>query len=71
MAPSPTNTQRLATVMLGKPVHAWVVERRSSDPKPTWSEIASELNHKTGGQVIVSREAIRLWYVQAVEDAAA
>jgi hypothetical protein len=65
--PPITPTQRLATLALGQDVTAWVVERRSSDPSPSFRTIATELRVRTSGQVDVTDETIRLWYEAATD----
>lgn len=61
MATNRTSTQRLATLLLGQDVVEWVRERRGHRYSPTWQAIADELSEATGGQVSVTREALRLW----------
>lgn len=48
-------------MLLGRPVLDWVREKRAEDPQPSWTAIAEELNHRTNGAVVVTREAIRQW----------
>lgn len=55
-----TPTQRLATLILRKPLGAWVAERR--DNGASWQAIADELDTVTSGQVAVTREALRIWF---------
>lgn len=57
-----TPSQRLATLLLRKPLGDWVAERR--DAGTSWQAIADELATVTSGQVSLSREALRLWYAE-------
>lgn len=61
VSPPDTPNIRLATMLLGRPVLDWVREKRAEDPQPSWTAIAEELNHRTNGAVVVTREAIRQW----------
>ena len=54
-----TPTQRLAGVLLGKPVHDWINERRRAGR--SWRLIARDLCEATNGQIDVTHEALRRW----------
>lgn len=54
-----TSTQRLAEIILGQPIEKWIAERR--DAGMSYNRIAVDLHDRTGGQVSVTGEAIRLW----------
>jgi hypothetical protein len=55
----PSPTQRLATVLLGRPVREWIAEQRELGW--SWRKIADDLYIATDGLVDVSYEAIRQW----------
>lgn len=55
--PEPTPSTRLATVLLGKDLGAWVREQRDDDR--SWAWIADKLAEKTNQQVQLSREHLR------------
>jgi hypothetical protein len=57
-----TPTQRLAAIMLGRPLADYVAAKRTARPRWTWQQIADELALDTDGDVVVSREALRQWY---------
>lgn len=59
-----TPTQRLASVLLGRPVHAWLTEQR--DAGSSWRQIAADLRKATNGQIEVSYEAVRRWHGELV-----
>lgn len=59
----PTPTQALATLMIGRDVIEWAVERRG-DGEPSYRTIATELREMTGGTVDVTDETVRLWCVE-------
>ena len=61
-------TQRLATVVLGRDVVEWAVERRSAEPRPSFRTIADELREATG--VHVTDETVRLWCASHAEQVA-
>lgn len=48
-------------MLLGEDVIEWIRERRGHPYSPTWQTIADELREATGGQVDVTREAVRQW----------
>lgn len=54
-----TTTQRLASILVGQPIEDWIASRRADSV--SWRKIALELHERTGGQVSVTGEAIRLW----------
>jgi hypothetical protein len=55
-------TQRLAALLVGRPLDEYVTEKRTATPKWSWELIAEQLAADTNGQVNVSREALRRWY---------
>ena len=55
----PTPHQRMASLLLGKPVDVWIRERRATGR--SWRLIARDLYEATGGQVDVTHEALRRW----------
>jgi len=54
-----TDKQRLATILLGEPVHEWIGDRRADGH--SWRDIAQMLTTATGGSVVVSHESVRQW----------
>jgi hypothetical protein len=58
-----TPKQRLATILLGRPVHGWIAERRELGW--TWRKIADDLRTATDGELDVTSEALRLWHEEA------
>lgn len=68
MAPSPR--QRLADLLLGRPVVEFIAERRANGT--TWPQIRDELCDATDGEIDVTWQAVQQWGSQAVvEDGAA
>lgn len=59
MGTTETANQRLASVILGRPVMDWIAEQRSSGH--SWLTVATNLYDATDGEVDVSYEAVRLW----------
>ena len=57
-----TPTQRLAALVLGRPLDEYVTEKRQATPRWSWELIAEQLAADSGGQVDISREALRRWY---------
>ena len=55
-----TATQRLADVLLGRPVEDYIAERREAG-RP-WRFIARDLHEATNGQIDVTYETLRTWY---------
>jgi hypothetical protein len=68
MRPEPTTTQRLASLLLGTDLHDWIGERKSHPYKPSWTAIAADLKDATNGEVSVTGEAIRRWYVETTPE---
>lgn len=64
--PDGTPTQRLASTLLGQPLEEWVAARRLM--RMSWKAIAAELSVSTNGQVNISRETLRGWFVPALSD---
>lgn len=60
MATRETPSQRLATLVLGQPVNAWIAAQRAAGS--SWRKIADDLSASTGGQVVVTHEAVRTWH---------
>ncbi|MGE0794823.1 MAG: hypothetical protein AB7H43_15685 [Acidimicrobiia bacterium] len=54
--------QRLASVLLGRPLEAWVAERRDPEVRMSWELIARQLRKATDGQVDVTGQTIRAWF---------
>jgi hypothetical protein len=59
-----THAKRLATVLLGRPVHDWIHEQRELGW--SWRKIADDLRVATDGQVKVTHEALRQWSEEVV-----
>ena len=64
MRPLNTPTQALASHLLGRPVRDWIAEQRELGW--SWRKIAADLDTATGGQVVVTHEALRGWYEEVV-----
>jgi hypothetical protein len=62
--PDESPQQRLASVLLKRPVLEWVAEQRELGW--TLRKIAADLNTLTGGAVDVTPETIRLWSMETV-----
>jgi hypothetical protein len=56
---TPSPTQRLASILLGEPVTTWVARQRSAGR--SWRLVARDLYERTGGQIDVTHETLRLW----------
>ncbi|MEP7115242.1 MAG: hypothetical protein ABI862_18410 [Ilumatobacteraceae bacterium] len=63
-----TPNQRLADSLLGGPVVEYIREKRDSIPQWSWRLIARQLLADTGGQVDVTSETLRLWYVESLAE---
>jgi hypothetical protein len=59
MGTTETPTQRLATILLGRSVHDWIVAQREQGA--SWRKIADDLKIATDGQIDVTHEAVRGW----------
>lgn len=57
---SETPTQRLASLLLGSDVRAFIAEKRAAG-RP-WRFIARDLYEATDGQIDVTHETLRQWY---------
>ena len=57
---TPNPTQQLAAIILGKPLGDYVAAKRGEGL--AWRRVASALNADTTGRIVVSHEALRLWY---------
>lgn len=57
-----TANQRLAEVLLERPLAEYVAEKRAAVPQWPWRLIAKQLATDTEGQVSVSHTALRRWY---------
>ena len=55
-----TDKQRLATILLGRPVHEWISEQRRYGY--SWRDTAKLLTKATGGVIVVSHESVRQWF---------
>lgn len=62
VTPDTTANQRLAEVLLGRPLAEYVAEKRAAVPQWPWRLIATQLATDTDGQVSVSHTALRRWY---------
>lgn len=60
-----TPNQRLADLLLKRPVVDYIHEKREVIPQWSWRLIARQLLDDTGGQVDVTSETLRLWYSTA------
>lgn len=64
-----TPTQRLATLLLGSDLGQWVSERRNPpDIRRSWRVISNELRRATDGQIDVTGETLRGWYLKLDEE---
>jgi hypothetical protein len=54
-----TSTQKLAGIILGRPVEDWIDDRRTAGR--SWRLIARDLYEATNGQVDITHEAVRRW----------
>jgi hypothetical protein len=54
-----TPTQRLAGLLLGRPVNQWIAERRAAGR--SWRLVARDLYEATNGQIDVTHETVRVW----------
>lgn len=57
---SETPTQRLASILLGSDVRAFISEKRSAGR--AWRFIARDLYDATDGQIDVTYETLRQWF---------
>lgn len=69
MPPTPPR-QRLADLLLGRPVLEFINERRADDV--SYRRIATDLRDATDGEIDVSDVTVRAWHLSSVknEDAA-
>ena len=58
--PKQTAKQRLADLVLGRPLAEFVAERRASDM--AWRRISRELLDATDGAIDISGESLRSWF---------
>lgn len=68
MAPVPTPTQRLADLLLGRPLREYVDEKRAAGL--SWRRISQALAADTEGSVDVTHETLRSWMVDTPKAAA-
>lgn len=54
-----TPTQQLAGMILGEPVHDWILKRRSEGK--SWRIVARDLYEVTNHRIDVTYETVRLW----------
>lgn len=54
-----TPTQKLASMLLGRPVDEWIRSRRTAGR--SWRLVSRDLYEATNGQIDVTHEAIRRW----------
>lgn len=64
--PKPTAKQRLADLVLGRPLGDFVAERRA-DGK-AWRRISRDLADATDGAIEISGESLRSWFCDGLED---
>lgn len=57
-----TPTTELASLLIGEDLGQWLAQRREQGR--TWAGLAADLDDATNGKVQVSREAIRLWFLE-------
>jgi hypothetical protein len=63
VSPTPTTTQRLASLLLETDLRNWVADRRNpADVRRSWRVIANELRRSTNGAVVVTGETLRSWF---------
>ena len=62
-----TPTQRLADVLLPTTLQEFVQERRSAGR--SWRLIARDLHTETSGQIDVTAETLRSWYMRTEQAA--
>jgi hypothetical protein len=60
MPTTETATQRLASLLLGQPVTAWIAQERSEGR--SWRQVAADLKVATNGQIEITHEAARGWH---------
>lgn len=65
---APTPRQRLADLLLGRPVLDFITERRANGS--TWPQIRDELRDATDGEIDVTWQAVQQWGSQAEVDVA-
>jgi hypothetical protein len=66
--PKPTAKQRLADLVLGRPLAEFVAERRANEV--AWRRIGREVLDATDGTVEISGETLRAWFCDAETGAA-
>lgn len=54
-----TPRQRLADLILGRPVAAFIAQQRASGL--TWPAVADALKEATAGEIAITGEAVRQW----------
>lgn len=54
-----TTKQQLASLLLGRPVAPWALERRAAGV--TWRQIATELREATDGKIDVPPQTLINW----------
>lgn len=54
-----TPTQKLAGMLLGQPVNAWIQAKR--DAGRSWRLVSRDLYEQTNGQIDVTHETLRVW----------
>lgn len=64
---TPSPSQRLATLALGRDVRLWLRERRPASGPPSFRELAKELRVLTGGQVDVTDQTLANWWSEISE----
>jgi hypothetical protein len=59
--------QRLASLLLKRPVTEFIAERRSEEPPAPYRRIAAELRDATSGELDVSDVTVRAWWLATPE----
>lgn len=55
-------SRRLAEILLERPLHDYVTEKRQARPRWSWRLIASQLSEDTGGEIKLSHQTLRVWF---------
>jgi hypothetical protein len=63
MSKSPSPRQRLASVLIGRPVTDFIADRRFAGE--SWPTIRDAIRHETAGEVDVSWQAVQQWAADA------
>jgi len=63
--PKQTAKQRLADLVLGRPLAEFVAERRADGT--AWRRIAQDLTDATDGSLDISGESLRSWFCDDID----